>query len=172
MINKKTTAFLSNQISRVALSHVKPPHRLSVSFFGLMEFVLVGTQFHQVPNFITRYLISQIVVNIIKYLCQHNSKKTKSLQRAYAEAQSENDKKQTQSSAKITQKETQAKKEDKQPVLENSVKSQSQDGQNELETITDEKQEKSQYQRKTRIRSSKQNIVPQKQQNQERYQRN
>ncbi|CAL6114813.1 Hypothetical_protein [Hexamita inflata] len=40
MINKKTTAFLSNQISRVALSHVKPPHRISVSFFGLMEFVL------------------------------------------------------------------------------------------------------------------------------------
>ncbi|CAL6057150.1 Hypothetical_protein [Hexamita inflata] len=36
----KTTAFLSNQISRTALSHVKPPHRISVSSFGLMEFVL------------------------------------------------------------------------------------------------------------------------------------
>ncbi|CAL5986422.1 Conserved_hypothetical protein [Hexamita inflata] len=33
MITKKPTTFLSNQISRTALSHVKPPHRLSVSSF-------------------------------------------------------------------------------------------------------------------------------------------
>ncbi|CAL6093996.1 Hypothetical_protein [Hexamita inflata] len=58
-----------------------------------------------------------------------------------AEAQSENDKKQTQSSAKITQKETQAKKDNKQPVIENSVKSQPIVGQNEQKTITDAKQE-------------------------------
>ncbi|CAL6015295.1 Hypothetical_protein [Hexamita inflata] len=40
MITKKPTSFLSNQRSRTALSQVKPPHRLSVSSFGLMEFVL------------------------------------------------------------------------------------------------------------------------------------
>ncbi|CAL5987946.1 Hypothetical_protein [Hexamita inflata] len=40
MIPKKPTTFLSNQISHTALSHVTPPHRLSVSSFGLMEFVL------------------------------------------------------------------------------------------------------------------------------------
>ncbi|CAL6001701.1 Hypothetical_protein [Hexamita inflata] len=38
MIPKKPTTFLSYQISRVALSHVTPLHRLSVSSFGLMEF--------------------------------------------------------------------------------------------------------------------------------------
>ncbi|CAL6019731.1 Hypothetical_protein [Hexamita inflata] len=40
MITKKPTTFLSNQISRTALSHVTPPHRLSVISFEQMEFVL------------------------------------------------------------------------------------------------------------------------------------
>ncbi|CAL6078786.1 Hypothetical_protein [Hexamita inflata] len=40
MITMKPTTFLSNQKARTALSHVTPPHRLSVSSFGLMEFVL------------------------------------------------------------------------------------------------------------------------------------
>ncbi|CAL6032051.1 Hypothetical_protein [Hexamita inflata] len=40
MITKKPTTLLSNQQFRTALSHVKPPHRLSVSSFVLMEFVL------------------------------------------------------------------------------------------------------------------------------------
>ncbi|CAL6105799.1 Hypothetical_protein [Hexamita inflata] len=38
MINKKPTTILSYQKSRTALSHVTPPHRLSVSSFGLMKF--------------------------------------------------------------------------------------------------------------------------------------
>ncbi|CAL6065448.1 Hypothetical_protein [Hexamita inflata] len=45
-----------------------------------------------------------------------------------------------QSNAKSPQKETQKKKEDKQPVLEKPVKSQPKAGQNEQKTITDAKQ--------------------------------
>ncbi|CAL5985421.1 leucine-rich_repeat domain-containing protein [Hexamita inflata] len=51
-INKKTTAFSLTKY--FALSHVKPPHRISVSFFGLMEFVfeifLLITAFGQVGD--------------------------------------------------------------------------------------------------------------------------
>ncbi|CAL5990700.1 Hypothetical_protein [Hexamita inflata] len=46
-----------------------------------------------------------------------------------------------QSNAKSPQKETQKKKEDKQPVLEKPVKSQLKVGPNEQKTITDAKQE-------------------------------
>ncbi|CAL6069052.1 Hypothetical_protein [Hexamita inflata] len=49
MINKNTIAFLSNQKSRTALSHVKPPHRLSVSSFGLIQ---LGSQLRQLSRFL------------------------------------------------------------------------------------------------------------------------
>ncbi|CAL6114458.1 Hypothetical_protein [Hexamita inflata] len=48
--------------------------------------------------------------------------------------------KRPQSNTKAPQKETQEKKEDKQPVLENPVKSQPKDGPNEQKTIADAKQ--------------------------------
>ncbi|CAL5999410.1 Hypothetical_protein [Hexamita inflata] len=63
-----------------------------------------------------------------------------------------------QSSAKSLQKETQKKKEDKQPVLEKPVKSLPKDGQNEQKTIADAKQEPSHSQRKPRRRSKLKNI--------------
>ncbi|CAL5981347.1 Hypothetical_protein [Hexamita inflata] len=106
---------------------------------------------------------------------KHDDKKI-TLKTNNVEAQSENEKKLKQvrklnlrgirqikrsrkpkSSEKSPQKETQKKKEDKQPVQGNPIKSQPKDGPNEQKTITDTKYETKPIQRKPR-RSSKWNI--------------
>ncbi|CAL6051116.1 Hypothetical_protein [Hexamita inflata] len=44
-ITKKPTTFLSYQISRTALSHVKPPHRLSIENYQYFLVILVQGAF-------------------------------------------------------------------------------------------------------------------------------